>query len=254
MLKRIQPSKASPETDPTPSRSKKNRQLVTGATVLLSTALLATGVSLLENNNDDPKKVNNTPGKKVIAKGNPLAEILKHDIANAYIPGSIRLTDAKATGLRPLLSNHAPDREIVTAHIDSEVGKAKQFLTIDGDPLPPKEVVTDQDDQTRAGVVNWSEYPSNGDINMEVQLDPYLGEQSTSRKYRLFLTAVDPEGNNGTPIAAEFYAGTVNISGSKGLINSVEIEREDTVPEFQLTYPQDPSMYYGPDNSNPNNG
>lgn len=186
--------------------------------------------------------------------GNDKITKLKHALTHAYLPGSVKLVEAQNTGIIPMRSNHAPDREIVTAHIDYRIGNTPRLLTINGDPLPPREKVVGPNNKTRPGVVEWADYPSGNYVNMEVQLTPFLGNKVHTRKYQLYLTALSRAGNHGKPLAAEYYAGTVDISGKKGVINSVSIENDPAIPRVHLIYPNDASSLSGPSNANPTNG
>lgn len=178
----------------------------------------------------------------------------RRTLTHAYLPGSVKLVSAKNTGIIPMLSNHAPDREIVTAHIDYKVGASPKLLGLKGEPFPPKERVLGPNNTTRPGVVEWAEYPSGSDVNMQVQLGPFLSNKETTRKYQLYLTALSRAGNHGKQLAADFYAGTVDISGKNGNITSVSVEHEPKIPDVRVYQLQDPSYLYGPSNANPRNG
>ena len=181
---------------------------------------------------------------------------LRYNLTHAYIPGSVKLTSTEVNGA---FLPHI-DREIVSAHINYSVNKRvvgskinPRYLTVDGAPLPPRETVIGPGCATRLGVVDWATYPSNGDINLEVELTPYLGSQEVTRKYREYLGAVSLHGNNGKPLAAEFYSGTLEVSGHNGHLDSVQIIDEPDVQRVQLIEPHH-AWELWPSNDNPHNG
>ena len=177
---------------------------------------------------------------------------LRSKLLHAYTADSVKLTRANSTGHIPLLSSHAPDREIVTTHIDyrvnGESAKTKGVTYDTGGSIPPLETVVGPGNSTKPGVINWDTNPPNGDVDMQVALEPFAGSKAVTREYRLYLSAVSLNGDNGKPIASEFYAGTVDITGHNYLISNVKIDHEDNITAEQLVYPSSPSVLYGPSN------
>lgn len=253
---------STPENGPNRQRPYRGRAKASlWGTALLSSGLLAAGILLSTSDSDEvkpsvkpPKNTPTVTTEKTPPKDLSPTQRLKYDLRHAYEPGSVKLTEASLTGFKPMLSDRAYNREVVSAHIDYEVGATDKYLYVNDDLLPPHELVIDSHNQTRPGVVNWAEHPSSGDINMEVSLEPYSSPTEASRKYRLYMPAMSVDGHNGKPIASLTYAGTVDITGKDNHLTSVAVEREDGIPNVQIIYPHNAQSLDNPNGIDPSNG